>query len=133
MGLFGGLRRVETGAHGGDRAGAPAFLRLPPAPVRRMRRPLILAGWLAGVALLAYSYLGDGGLRTYLELRREERELQEEVRELQERRARLQAELDALADDPAALERVARERYRMLREGERIIEVVDDPEAVGDR
>ena len=109
-------------------SGRPAFLRLKPRPVRRMRKPLIFLCSAVAVALLASCLLGDRGLKTFLELRAEQKDLEAEVRTLRLREMRLQADLDALADDPDALERVARERYRMLRDGERIIEVVEDRE-----
>lgn len=45
-------------------------------------------------------------------------QMQADVRHYQNELLRLQAELDILRDDPAEVERLARERYQMRRSGE---------------
>ena len=79
---------------------------------------------LAGAIVLGTAYfLVLGGDYTFLDLWRLEKEQTRAVAELQavrEEVARLEAKADSLATDPAALERLARERYGLIREGERL-------------
>ena len=112
---------------------APAFARGAPAvrggPLRRRLRLSLL--WIGGAAVcvLLYTTLtGANGLRTYLDLRRERLRLEQEVADLQRRRAEIVTGLVALRDtaDTETLERVAREKYRMRRPQEKVIEIVGE-------
>ncbi len=114
---------------------APTFARGAPAvrgsPLRRRLRLSLL--WLggAGVGVLLYTSLtGTNGLRTYLDLRQERLRLEREVAELQRRRAEIETGLVALRDtaDTETLERIAREKYRMRRPQEKVIEIVGEGE-----
>ena len=79
---------------------------------------------LAGLVVLATGYfLFLGGDYTFLDLWRLEQEQKSAVAELEAVRkevATLEAKADSLATDSAALERLARERYGLIREGERL-------------
>lgn len=112
---------------------APAFARGAPAvrgsPLRRRLRLSLM--WLGGatVGVLLYSSLtGANGLRTYLDLRQERLRLEREVAELQRRRTEIETGLVALRDtaDTETLERIAREKYRMRRPQEKVIEIVGE-------
>ena len=112
------------------RAAGP-FLRGGPPSVKRIRRPALWLGGAAVIALLAVALLGENGLRTYLGLREERVQLEAEVEHLRQHRLELETGLAALDEetgDPEALERVARERYRMRKPGETVIEVVGEDE-----
>jgi|GEM_PF-235458 len=117
-----------------DRRKAPAagpYLRTGPPASRRIRRPALWLGGAAVVVLLGMALLGENGLMTYLGLRAERLRLEEDVTGLHEQRDGLEAGLSALDEetgDPEALERVARERYRMRKPGETVIEVVGEDE-----
>jgi cell division protein FtsB len=107
------------------------YLRGGPPTGRRIRRPALWLGGAAVVVLLAVALLGENGLRTYLGLRGERLELEAEVERLRAHRAELEAGVAALDEetgDLEALERVARERYRMRKPGETVIEVVGEDE-----
>ncbi|NIP83187.1 MAG: septum formation initiator family protein, partial [Actinobacteria bacterium] len=69
-----------------------------------------------------------GGEYTFLDLWRLDREHEQEVVELEAIRVEVQ-ELkqvaDSLATDSAALERLAREQYGLIREGERLYRFVE--------
>ncbi len=85
--------------------------------------------WVAGVVVivaLGSTLFGDRGLQHYLGLRAERDRLETEVGSLTERYDQLVSELDALADEPIALEKVAREQYRMHHPDEMVIEVVEE-------
>ena len=82
----------------------------------------------------AIYFLAFGGDYTFLDLWRLDREHEEEVAELEALRAEvaeLRQRADSLATDSAALERVARERYGLIREGERLYRFVE-PDSAGD-
>ena len=97
----------------------------------RPRRRRDLAGdpvtWLLAVAVVLVALatlLGDSGLGEYLRLTGQEQRLAAERETLQRETAALAERLEALRADPEALEALARERYNMRREGERVIRLV---------
>jgi cell division protein FtsB len=78
---------------------------------------------VAAVAGLALYFVVFGGEYSWLELRRLEREQRAETEALERAQAEvklLRAHADSLARDPIALERIARERFGLVREGERL-------------
>ncbi len=87
------------------------------------------------VVLGALYFLLFGGEYTFLDLWRLDREREQEVVELEAIRVEVQ-ELkqvaDSLATDSAALERLAREQYGLIREGERLYRFVE-PDTIDDR
>jgi len=112
--------------HGPDKNdGAYLRGRTSRATVPIGRSVLCISGVIL-VVTLGTTLLGERGLRRYLDLREERNNLEAEVSALADRHDRLVEDLDNLADDPDALERVARGQYRMLRPGETVIEIVED-------
>ncbi len=76
---------------------------------------------LPAILGLAFYFAVFGGEHTHLELVEAHDAIEEESRALAEAHLRvdsLEARADSLESDPATLERVARERYGMIREGE---------------
>jgi cell division protein FtsB len=95
------------------------YLRLPPTEMKRKKRRVLL--WGAGLLLgyLVYSFVGgdDGLIRV--------RALQHETAALRARKLALAAEADQVernrkdtARDPLITERVARERFHMVKKDE---------------
>jgi cell division protein FtsB len=83
------------------------------------RRKAILAIALLSLAFLVYTFvLSDTGLVRIAALRRETEELREQKIELAVRVHELEARRQAQAKDPLLEERVARERFHLVREGE---------------
>lgn len=83
---------------------------------------------IAGAAYFALF----GGEYSLLEMRRLHSELTTEQARLDEARAeirRLQARVDSLESDSATIERIARERYGLIRPGERLYRFVADTAA----
>ncbi|MGH7461341.1 MAG: FtsB family cell division protein [Longimicrobiales bacterium] len=69
-----------------------------------------------------------GGDYSFFEVRRLERDRAAEharLEALQNELGQLRARTDSLQKDPATLERVAREKYGMIRDGERLYRFVD--------
>jgi cell division protein FtsB len=87
----------------------------------------------AGAAILAAAYfLLLGGEYTFLDLWRIDRAQKQESARLETVRAEVQAlqeRVDSLANDSATLERVARENYGLIRDGERLYRFVEPDSA----
>jgi cell division protein FtsB len=74
-------------------------------------------------ALLVASALHPAGLRKHRALAADVRRVADENDKLREKNLRLRREARALAGDPAALERAAREELGYVRPGERVYEL----------
>lgn len=85
--------------------------------------------WLAVlvmlVLLLILIFNRHGLLRLY-RLRSEQRHLDAEIALLQERAAELRQEMASLEGDLMYIERLAREKYRMVKRGEKVFRVMPD-------
>ena len=115
------------------RFGAPRFLRGAP-PARGGVSWALVALCVVGLGLLAAStLLGENGLATQRRLAREREEASTEVDRLRTQRRELQARIEALRSNPAALERLAREKYGMKRPGQSVLEFVGDEQLTAGR
>ena len=91
---------------------------------RQRSRFLVLA--LGGVVL--GGWLHQSGFSTFFQLRdawRTEAALRKEVADLEARNEQLRDEIEALGDNGDAVEKIAREKLRLAREGEIIILLPD--------
>ena len=94
------------------------FLRLPPPELRRKHRGLWI-GALALAAYLAWSYVGsDSGVFRIAALKRETDALKRRKAELAMRVDALELRRKAEAHDPLLEERVARERFHLVKKDE---------------
>jgi cell division protein FtsB len=89
----------------------------------KLAKPWLFAYLGAIALLLAASALHPAGLRKHRALAVDLRRVAEENESLRERNASLRREARALAGDPAALERAAREELGYVRPGERVYEL----------
>jgi cell division protein FtsB len=102
------------------------FLRRRPEERRKMRYVWIGAGLLG--AYLAYSFLlSDTGLFRITALRRETVSLRERKEILTERVDDLERRRRDQAKDPLLEERVARERFHLVKKGEIVYRYEDSP------
>lgn len=93
--------------------------------MERLKR-LVLPGLLG----LAVYYGVFGGEHSYWDLRRANSAIAAEAAELEELREEidsLRARVDSLESSPAVLERIARERYGMIRDGEILYRFAEPP------
>ena len=100
-----------------------------PADRRRRRTVRVVLAVVLGVALY---YALFGGEYSVFELRKlSKRVAQEQVRldSLRVEVDSLEARADSLASDSATIERIARERYGMIRPGERLYRFVEEDSA----
>jgi len=107
-----------------DGASANFLRRLPQG--EKMGRGLRVAMWAGGGGVLLYALLlGDGGWLRVASLQAEVRELEAELQILRSEQAEVSEELQALGEPRSGvLEEVARERYGMHREGERVVHIL---------
>ena len=76
---------------------------------------------LTGIFFL---FFNEHGIIKYVKLDNEVKSLNEQIGKLEEENMNLKNEIDSLKNEiPAKIEQVAREKYDMIREGERMIEV----------
>jgi len=57
---------------------------------------------------------------------REKEQLQNDIKELELRKAELDSEKTKLENDPAYIEKIAREKYNMKKEGEQVYRIEND-------
>ena len=107
---------------------ARRFLRRQPAESPERRKAFLVLA-LLGAAFLVYTFvLSDTGIVRILALRRENESLRKEKIDLAVRVHDLEQRRQAQAKDPLLEERVARERFHLVREGE-ILYRYQEPEA----
>jgi len=111
--------------------------RIPPprsAPFLRPRQPSAsfarsTVAWLLGLGVFTLALLtlvGENGIGEFLRLRQGRDGLRQDEAELLQDNEILEARLKALQTEPLALEKLARERYNMRREGEEVILLVPE-------
>jgi len=86
-------------------------------------RPFLLFLMLFGVAMVAISLFGDQGLFAYRSLTYQESQLRSNVQVLEVREQELIREIRALRSDPAAIERLARQKLGLIKPGETVIQL----------
>ena len=93
---------------------ARAFLK------RLLRNKRAMLALIVGFPLVLYLLFGSHGTVQRVKLQNQKEELQTKIREAEEDTKQLQAESKALEGDKKAIEKVAREKYGMIREGETV-------------
>jgi cell division protein FtsB len=95
------------------------------SPSIRPTRRLMVWGALAFLVYVAYSYFGGSyGLIQLLRLKQRQETLNREIVRLQQQQDSLRQEIQLLQNDTTYIEKVARERYRMGKPGEKIYIIV---------
>jgi cell division protein FtsB len=86
-----------------------------------------LASVIALIALVVGSLFGDRGILHLLAQRQRAEALAGEIEELRSENGRLAADIAALRTDPRAIERLAREELGLVRPGETVFLIRDEP------
>jgi cell division protein FtsB len=98
----------------------PRFLRKqitghgPGSPAKILR----ILGWTLAIWFGSAILLGDSGLFSIFQMRGMKGSLRDEVEALESKRDETAEYRDALANDPEMIEKVARETYGMIKDGE---------------
>jgi len=79
---------------------------------------------LIGVTLLIIFIFGDHGIFQLYKLKREREQVQTHITQLRENREKLIAEKNRLENDLEYIEKLARERFRMAKPGEKVFKVI---------
>lgn len=87
------------------------------------RRQVVWASVVVALVLAVGSAAAEGGFRRYWRLKQDVRTLEDRNAKLAQDNAKLRREVEALRDDPAALERAAREELGYVKPGEVVFDV----------
>ena len=91
--------------------------------ISRIKYLIFTIFFLAGVF---YIFFNDSGILKYLKLRSQIKSLNEQISDVDKDNKQLQAEIDSLQKKvPAKIEKIAREKYGMIRKGEKTIQVIE--------
>ena len=85
--------------------------------------------FLIGVTLLIIFIFGDHGLFQLYKLKRERKQVQIHITQLRENREKLIAEKNKLENDLDYIEKLARERFKMAKTGEKVFKVIPKKES----
>lgn len=77
------------------------------------------------ILLLSVSYLffNENGILKYLKMKSELRKLDEEINKAENKLHALELEIDSLRNSKEKIEKVARERYHMLKPTEKVLRI----------
>lgn len=87
------------------------------------RRQVVWASVVVALVLAVGSAVAEGGFRRYWRLKQDVRTLEDRNAKLAQDNAKLRREVEALRDDPVALERAAREELGYVKPGELVFDV----------
>lgn len=90
-------------------------------PLRWRKSFLIMI--LGGFVFIWFAFIDTYSLWTRYELSQRKDELKQKTEQLEAETARLKQQIQDLKNDPALLERIAREEYGMKKEGETVYKV----------
>ena len=96
---------------------------------RRQKRRLRWIWGLLALCLVCYIFVGgDYGLYRIIHQAREKKALQKEMDAIKTQNAQLKVEIALLETDMEYIEKIARERYGMVKKGERLYRILPKPE-----
>lgn len=90
------------------------------------KHPKRWVGVLMVLVVLLFLIFSRHGLLHLYRLQSEQRRIEVEIASLQERAAELRQEVASLESDLTYIERLAREKYRMVKRGEKVFRVMPD-------
>ena len=82
--------------------------------------------FLLCITLLIIFIFGDHGLLQLYKLKRDRAKVQAQITQLRKERERVMVEKNRLENDIQYLEKLARERYRMVKPGEKVYKVIPE-------
>jgi cell division protein FtsB len=88
---------------------------------------LVIVGLVVGGFLLVSLLFDERGLPKYLEMRKRADRLEAEIKALQKNNGDLRAEISRVQHDPVRIEELARERLGLVRKGETVYQIVEEP------
>jgi cell division protein FtsB len=92
---------------------------------KHLRNRWLLLGILVGLPLMLYVFFGSHGLLQRFRLEQEKSDLEAKIIVAEKENERLGIEAKALDTDLNVIEKVAREKYGMAREGETVYRILE--------
>ncbi len=80
---------------------------------------------LGGLILIIIFFFGDHGVYRLYTIKQEKAELMQDIDSLRSEQGRLTGERDRIQNDLDYIEKLARERHRMAKPGEKVFRVVE--------
>jgi len=105
-------KRRQAGAHANDLQ-------------RKTVRIVLIIG---GIILIIIFFFGDHGVYQLYQLRQEKSAIQKAISELRNEKQVLESEKIRLETDYDYIEKIARERFRMIKPGEKVFKVIQKEE-----
>jgi len=105
-----------------------------PHALHRRRKTLERAAWVVAalmVVVVVASFFGEMSVPRYLEMRKNAQRLELEIQGMARANADLRTEITRLQKDPTRIEEVARERLGLVRKGETVYQIVEEPGRAG--
>lgn len=97
----------------------------PGFPARTSLLPKLLL--LVGVILVIIFFFGDHGVYRLYDMKREKKRLLKEIDRMREEQGELFQDKQRLQSDLEYIEKLAREKHRMAKPGEKVFKVVEEP------
>ncbi len=87
--------------------------------LQKSRKFILIFISLIFIAGIIFIFFNEYGILKFIKLNNRVNELSQQIKEVEKENKRLQAEIDSLESKvPAQIEKVAREKYNMMRQGE---------------
>jgi len=90
---------------------------------RSLRKKSVLITLVIVLPAISFILFSNKGILQRLNLESDKKIMEEKIRQAQAEQQRLQQESKALDTDPKAIEKVAREKYGMIKDGETVYKV----------
>jgi cell division protein FtsB len=114
-----------------DESPKKQFLRIEPDRMSKIKYYGKVLIWIVGIFLLISFFLGGkNGTFSFLSYKFYEHRLQKEIEREKHRSDSLENVIQRLQTDSAYIERIARERHKMIRNGEKIIIFKNDSTSI---
>lgn len=78
------------------------------------------------LAVVAFLFFNEYGIMKYLKLKGEISDIEKQISDADNQLRALQAEIDSLKTSNVKIEKVAREKYNMLRKNEKVLKVEEN-------
>ena len=95
--------------------------------LKRRRRFLFIIGTFSIFYILTSLLFGDLGLMRHIEMKRIAIRLETEIKRLKEENGKINKEVEALKYNPQLIEKIAREKLGLVKDGEIIYKYTDRP------
>ena len=90
---------------------------------KRLKKILIISAF---AILVIFFATGQRGTIQFVSFSKQKSDLENEIKTLEEKNKQLKIEKEKIETDPAYIEKIAREKYKMKKKDEKVYQVVED-------